>query len=388
MAALVRLNSWNFCSVGSLIKFNNFFALVFNPSKNIKCFNTAIIMPNSILFICYAIFTRSGENGNNLNCKLFVIIGTMASNGVKINQKSDWLVILLPTYNRLESLKKALDSIERNTRCSHEIIVIDGGSTDGTIEYLKNRKDITPVFQGKLLGAMRACNEVWKNVECKYTAPFADDQECLPQAFDLGIEILEKDPGIGLVGLKVKDSGGPKKTWPYTASAIDSGIIAVSQGLFPMKVLKSVGFFDKQYVTYRADADMTGIILCAGKKIVMTKQMAVLHHRAWANDEKKLLEAKKRDSTKLGKSILYHKFKFLGSVRDPLHRVKERGLRFINDRIRSNKHKDWEILAQSRFIKILDPLLTINKPYYLVQKIPKKLLLKKRNPYKHLVGAI
>ena len=87
-----------------------------------------------------------------------------------INNRSNYLTILIATYNRLEALKVVIDAIHAQTTCSHEIIVIDGGSTDGTIEYLESRSDITPVFQGKLLGAPRSYNEVWRQVESKYTA--------------------------------------------------------------------------------------------------------------------------------------------------------------------------------------------------------------------------
>ena len=52
-----------------------------------------------------------------------------------LNVRSDYSVILVTTYSRLDLLKRTLDSIAAGTRCSHEIIVIDGGPTDGTIEW-------------------------------------------------------------------------------------------------------------------------------------------------------------------------------------------------------------------------------------------------------------
>ena len=58
---------------------------------------------------------------------------------MSINTRSNYLTILIATYNRLEPLKVVIEAINAQTKCSHEIIVIDGGSTDGTIEYLKSR---------------------------------------------------------------------------------------------------------------------------------------------------------------------------------------------------------------------------------------------------------
>jgi GT2 family glycosyltransferase len=266
--------------------------------------------------------------------------------------------------------------------------VIDGGSTDGTIEYLKNRGDITPVFQGKLIGAARACNEVWKNVECKYTAPFADDEECLPGAFDFAINILEKNPDIGMVGLKIKDLAGPKKHQSFNGGVFSPGILCMSQPVCKMDVLKAVGFIDERFISYRADADLTASFLCAGKKVVMTKNLTVLHHREWAEDLKKLEEAKNRSNVKESKKALYHKFKFLEQSKNTIsYRLKKRVGSFINKTLNLQK-RDLEVIGQLVFMKIYDPIITINKPYHFIQKVPEKFLKHQENPYRHLVDTL
>ncbi|GAA6621358.1 glycosyltransferase family 2 protein [Scytonema sp. NUACC26] len=54
--------------------------------------------------------------------------------------------IIIPTYNRLWCLPKAVDSC-RNTKCQAEIIVVDDGSTDDTWEWLLTQKDVIAVKQ-------------------------------------------------------------------------------------------------------------------------------------------------------------------------------------------------------------------------------------------------
>lgn len=49
--------------------------------------------------------------------------------------------IIIPTYNRLWSLPQAIESCKK-IKCSHEIIVVDDGSTDGTWDWLKKKEGI------------------------------------------------------------------------------------------------------------------------------------------------------------------------------------------------------------------------------------------------------
>lgn len=63
--------------------------------------------------------------------------------------------IVLGSYNRKSFLKKALKTIrENNITVPFEIIVVDGGSTDGSIKYLTKQKDIVSIIQHN--------NGVWK----------------------------------------------------------------------------------------------------------------------------------------------------------------------------------------------------------------------------------
>lgn len=45
--------------------------------------------------------------------------------------------IVILTLNQLEYTKQCVDSIARHTPEPHELIFVDNGSTDGTLEYLR-----------------------------------------------------------------------------------------------------------------------------------------------------------------------------------------------------------------------------------------------------------
>jgi glycosyltransferase involved in cell wall biosynthesis len=52
--------------------------------------------------------------------------------------------IIIPTYNRLWSLPKAIESC-RTTTAKVEVIVVDNGSTDGTWEWLQQQPDVRAI---------------------------------------------------------------------------------------------------------------------------------------------------------------------------------------------------------------------------------------------------
>ena len=66
--------------------------------------------------------------------------------------------IIIPTLNSRKYLKKCLDSIFCQTFKNYEIIVVDGGSTDGTLHLLKQYKNKIKLFINRNDTQSRAIN--------------------------------------------------------------------------------------------------------------------------------------------------------------------------------------------------------------------------------------
>jgi len=71
------------------------------------------------------------------------------------------LKIVIVTYNRLAYLQKCIASIHGSTTIPYEIIVMDDGSTDGTIEWLlqqRKRRKVTALILNNRFGTAQCFN--------------------------------------------------------------------------------------------------------------------------------------------------------------------------------------------------------------------------------------
>ncbi len=95
------------------------------------------------------------------------------------------VIISFITYNCLKYTKLCLKSI----KCSfpHEILVIDNGSTDGTVEWLKTQQ-VTLIENGQNLGVPYASNTIydyaWKDDPDNLLIVVSNDNVLLPNAID------------------------------------------------------------------------------------------------------------------------------------------------------------------------------------------------------------
>jgi len=110
--------------------------------------------------------------------------------------------IIIPTYNRLWSLPKAIKSC-RETKCITEIIVVDDGSTDGTGEWLKLQDAIVVVSQSNQ-GKDWAVNNGFKIAKGKYIK-FLDSDDYYPlNSIDNQFDVAEKtNADIVVAGINV-----------------------------------------------------------------------------------------------------------------------------------------------------------------------------------------
>ncbi|HEU4876208.1 MAG TPA: glycosyltransferase [Pyrinomonadaceae bacterium] len=111
------------------------------------------------------------------------------------------VTIIVPTFNRLQWLPVCLDSIKAQTYPNIETLVIDDGSTDGTVEWLKSRPDYQHAqvhVQPKNGGASIARNDGIRLARGELIAFIDSDDALLPQHIETAVSVFEKHPNTGL----------------------------------------------------------------------------------------------------------------------------------------------------------------------------------------------
>lgn len=108
------------------------------------------------------------------------------------------LSVIIPTYNEADTIRKTLDTLlERADNPLFEIIVIDSGSTDGTIRNIGHEEVVTivnPKLAGKKCRALRMAT----NIAQGDVLFFLDADTLVPRHFDTAIKnALKKQQVVG-----------------------------------------------------------------------------------------------------------------------------------------------------------------------------------------------
>ena len=109
--------------------------------------------------------------------------------------------VIIPTFNRIEYLRRALALVEAQTFRDFELLVLDDGSTDGTREFLAG---YTPDFPFRWLAFDRCERSHLRNTGAReargeYIAFLDDDDEWLPAKLEQQVDYLSQHPTAGLV---------------------------------------------------------------------------------------------------------------------------------------------------------------------------------------------
>jgi GT2 family glycosyltransferase len=289
------------------------------------------------------------------------------------------LSVVLGTYNRLDSLRRCIESIFAQTRTPSVVYVTDAGSTDGTIEYLTSVASdrLVPILVGEKLGQARAYNDVFDKVTTPYVVWLSDDNEIVNHGLDVGVQVLDGCPNVGMVAIKVKDVEGPFVDAPYIGGVSTIGVLNVNQGMLRTKVIQELGGFSERFRDYGIDPDLTARVLFSGWQVVYSRVVGIHHYRDWTEGAKPgpaqlqrqreytaLYEQKWGTYAPPGRIWTWRKRAWELLQMKTGIRINTAERRFGLD------GRDWCNVLTARYVSLLDPILTRGQPYHLVQRPP------------------
>lgn len=203
--------------------------------------------------------------------------------------------VVIGTYDRIDFLKSTIDTVREELKdINYELIVIDGGSTDGTIRWLVKQKDIISIIQhnrGEWLGQPidrkswgYFMNLGFRAASGKYICMLSDDCLVIPGAIKNGIKLfdqkLKSEAKIGAVAFYWRNWPEQEKYW---VGLTWGNKMFVNHGLYLQDALKEVNYIDADnYFFYHADSDL-GIRLAEAGFSTIDSPNSYIEHFSDAN---------------------------------------------------------------------------------------------------------
>lgn len=107
--------------------------------------------------------------------------------------------IVVPSYNQSKFIGRTIDSVLDQKYKEVEVIVVDGGSRDGTVEILKKYGDKIKWISEKDKGQTEAINKGMKMATGTIMAYLNSDDTYEPDALDKVAEYFDKNPKVMIV---------------------------------------------------------------------------------------------------------------------------------------------------------------------------------------------
>ena len=186
--------------------------------------------------------------------------------------------VVIPTWNGRAMLDLALDSLDRQSLTPLEVIVVDNGSTDGTVEHLRERRpEVEVVALAENAGFAAGVNRGLERARGEYVALVNNDVELHPDCLRELAAALERDAGAASAASKmlrfddrsVIDATGDTLRWSGVALQRGQGerdtgqydrperVFSACAGaaLYRRSAFAAVGMFDEAFFAYLEDVD-------------------------------------------------------------------------------------------------------------------------------------
>jgi glycosyltransferase involved in cell wall biosynthesis/predicted SAM-dependent methyltransferase len=198
--------------------------------------------------------------------------------------------VIIPTYNRQELLRAALNSVLRQTFHDFEVVVVDDGSTDKTREVCGSYPEVKylPLAHSGLPATAR--NAALAVAAGEYIAFLDSDDEWMENKLSVQVELMDRNPALGLVCSNATVIGGPSRKLYLTAGQGQSGsvfmtllldnFVITSTAMVRRSVMESVGRFSEEPVLRVAEDYDLWLRIAAVSEVVFIADALAAYRRS------------------------------------------------------------------------------------------------------------
>jgi GT2 family glycosyltransferase len=215
-------------------------------------------------------------------------------------ETSTKLSIIIPNWNGKVHLKTCLSALVVQKYHDFEVILVDNGSVDGSIELVKQEYPLVRlIIFGYNKGFAAACNAGIMESEAEYIVLLNNDTKPYPEWLSELVSVMDSAPSdvaclsskmLNMVNPELIDDTGDILTWRGGAFKRGHGESAdmynlleevmlpcAGAALYKRLVLKEVGALDETFFAYLEDVDLGLKIRLAGYKCLFVPKAIVLH---------------------------------------------------------------------------------------------------------------
>jgi len=197
--------------------------------------------------------------------------------GIAIDRTAPEVTFILPTRDRRPVLEDCLGRLlAAPHRFSHETIVLDNASSDGTADMVRER------FPGVRLEVLRSNlgaasrNLGLRLARGRYVVMLDDDSYPVGRSVTVALEALRRDREgrIGCIAFNIRRTDGSHETAGIHTAFTGCG------AMFPMRVLERIGGYPEDYLWYVEEYDLSCRIHGAGLRLLNFRELEVVHVKA------------------------------------------------------------------------------------------------------------
>jgi glycosyltransferase involved in cell wall biosynthesis len=133
---------------------------------------------------------------------------------------SPTVTVLMPVFNGGKYIREAVESVLSQTLPDYEFLIIDDGSSDGSIDIARSYRDkrIRILLNGSNLGIEVSLNRGIQEARGKYIARMDADDISYPQRLERQYTFLQNNPDVDVCGTGVEYVGALTGFWQPPAS--------------------------------------------------------------------------------------------------------------------------------------------------------------------------